>query len=418
MRRRLGLWLLLLAAAAGLLVVKRETVADGWLRIIESALTASMQQRAEDFAIVGRERFRLAAASDDPRLIVAAARYQNWVERRRLDPPTGPAYLFELADASIGDIDGLIRRAATLGADDPVVWSQLAQICEHGWGAVPQRDCPAEAVDAIERLATLEPDNGWSVLLALDRLHPDNLVTKVSVPVMADAERQAAIEATLAQLAMTDRIDGHEAAMLEVYRRIFDGAEWPASLVSEPPAREVAMGTLAALLVWVVAPPGWVIIGHGPPYASAAEARDIAALQWLITDNRLIGGGFTKACRGELSETRLAHCRRAAVTISGGSNTMLEWIGSRIALRLAPDPESEAAARALLRQHRWRQHQFVQLADPSAPSFLPEAQSRITGLWIETGRESEAYARLVAEQGLATMPPTGWTAPDEKHWSQ
>lgn len=418
MGRRLGLWLLLLVAAVGLLVVKRESVADGWLRIMLPAFTAAERERADALAAFGRERFAVAAQSDDPRKIAAAARYQNWVERPRANLAAYPTHQIDLAEASIGEIDGLVRRAATQGADDPVVWSQLAQICEHGWGAVPQRDCPAEAAGAIERLAALEPDNGWSVLLALDRLHPDDLVTRVSDPVMADAERDAAIETALTRLAASTRVDGHEAAMLKVYRRIFDGADWPASLVGEPPAREVAMGTLGALLVWVVAPPGWVVIGHGPPYASAAEARDIVALQWLITDNRLLGGGFSKACRGELSEARLAHCRRAAVMLSEGSNTMLEAIGSRVAIRLAPDPDSEAAARAVLRQHRWRQHQFAQLADPSAPSFLADAPSRITGLWIETGREGEAYARLLAEQGLATTPPPGWTAPGEELWGQ
>lgn len=418
MRRRIGLWSLLVVAALGLLVAKRETVADGWLRIIESALMASMEERTQDLATVARERFRMAAASDDPRMVAAAARYQNWVDRPRANLAAFPTYQPDLAEASIGEIDALIRRAATLGADDPVVWSQLAQICEHGWGAVPQRDCPVEAEGAGERLAALEPDNGWSALFALERLNPSGFVTTSLAPDLSDEEREAAIEASLSQLAASARVDGHEAAMLEVHRRIFDGADWPTSLVSDPPAREVAMGTLGALLVWVVAPPGWVVIGQGPPFGSADGARDFVAQQWVMTDHRLIGSSLARACQGELPDTRLAQCRRAAAVMAKGSTMALETIGLRMAIRLAPDAESEAAARAALRQPRWRQQQFLQLVDPGAESFLPDAQSRITGLWIETGSESAAYARLVEARGLPLTPPDGWIAPGEEHWGK
>jgi hypothetical protein len=418
MGRRTGLWLLLLVAAIGLLVARRESVADGWLRIMTPALTAAAMERVEEIATVSRERFRLAATSDDARMIAAAARYQNWVERRRSNPPSHPTYLIELAEASIGEIDALIIRAATLGADDPVVWSQLAQICEHGWLAVPQRDCPVEAQGSIERLAALEPDNGWSALLALERLLPNGFVTTVPAPTLTDEAREAAIDAALARLAASDRVDGHEAAMLVVHRRILDGADWPPTIVGEPPARELAIGTLSALLVDLVAPGGWSLVGDVPPYPSADIARDLVAQQWVTTDHRLPVGGLSRACRGELSQARLAHCRRAAEVMAQGSTTALETIGLRIAIRLAPDAESENAARATLRQQRWRQGQFLKLVDPDSPTYLPYAQSRITGLWIETGREGEAYARLVEAQGLPPTPPDGWTAPGEEHWGK
>lgn len=418
MGRRLGLWLLLLVAAAGLLVVKRETVADGWLRIILPVFVEAERERLDALTSFSRERFMVAARSEDPRLIVAAARYLNYIEAQRARPRAHPMFRVDLPDVAPGEVDALIRRAALLGADDPVVWSQLAQICEHGWALVPKRDCPVEANGSIERLIALEPDNGWSAVLELARMDPDGLSTTVTPSEVAEAAREAAIDDALARLATSARVDGHEAAMLEVHRRIFDGADWPATLVGDPPAREFALGTFGALLVQLVAPAGWIIAVDGPPHASAAEARDIAALQWLITDGRLIGGGLTQACRGELSEARLAHCRRAADVLARGSTLVDESVGLRAAIRLAPDPESGEAARARLREYRWRQHQFGRLADPSAPSFLPEAQSRITGLWIETGREGEAYARLLAERGLAITPPPGWTAPDEKHWVQ
>lgn len=418
MRRRVGLWLLLLVAVLGLLVAKRETVADGWLRVALSTLMEAERARLAAQAAFSAERFRAAAASDDPRMVVAAARHLNWIEGQRVNPRLDPMFHIDLPEVQVGEIDALIRRAAALGTDDPVVWSQLAQICEHGWGAVPQRDCPVEAEGASERLAALEPDNGWSALFALERLSPGGFVTTSPAPDLSDEEREAAIEASLWQLAASARVDGHEATMLEVHRRIFDGADWPTSLVSDPPAREVAMGTLGALLVWVVAPPGWVVIGNGPPFGSADGARDFVAQQWVMTDHRLIGSSLSRACQGELPDTRLAQCRRAAAVMAKGSTVALETIGLRMAIRLAPDAESEAAARAALRQARWRQQQFLQLVDPGAVSFLPDAQSRITGPWIETGRESAAYARLVEAQGLPLTPPDGWIAPGEEHWGR
>jgi hypothetical protein len=418
MRRRLGVWLLLLLAALGLLAAKREAVADGWLRMALSSLMAAERPRLEAQAAFGAERFRAAAASDDPRMIVAAARYLNWIEGQRVNPLLNPMFRIDLPEVPAGEIDALIRRAATLGADDPVVWSQLAQICEHGWLAVPRRDCPVEAHGAIARLAALEPGNGWSALLELERLQADDPAPAGSAPAVTDAARAAAIDAALARLADSDRVDGHEAAMLEVHRRIFDGGDWPATLVDAQPAREVAIGTFGALLVRLVAPAGRVVVGQGPPYGSIEEARDELALRWVMTDHRLVGMGLSEACSGDLPETRLALCRRSAERMTRGSTTALELTGLRLAIRLAPDAETAAAARVAMRLQRWRQAQFLKLFDPTAPTFLPDAQARITALWIETGREGEACARLVEAQGLLPTPPDGWTAPDEARWSQ
>lgn len=219
MRRRTGLWLLLLVAAVGLLVVKRESVADGWLRMLLPVLTAVQRERGEALGAFGRERLKVAAESDDPRKIVAAARHLRWVEARLADPRADPLWRSEWPEDAAGAADALIRRAATLGADDPVVWSQLAQICEHGWLVVPKRDCPAEAAGSIERLVALEPDNGWSALLDLARLDPGSAATVLPVPGIAAEAREAAIDAALARLAASARVDGHEAAILEVHRR-------------------------------------------------------------------------------------------------------------------------------------------------------------------------------------------------------
>jgi hypothetical protein len=418
MGRRAGLWLLLLVAAIGPLGAKRETVADGWLQILVPALTAAAMERVEEINAVSRERFRLAASGDDARLIAAAARYQNWIERPRSNTATFPTHRIDPAEASIGEIDALIRRAAILGADDPVVWSQLALVCEHGWSWVPQRDCPAEARGSIERLAALEPDNGWSALLALERLLPDGFGTTVSAPTLTDEAREAAIDEALARLAASRRIDGHEAAMLEVHLRILDGADWPSTLVGDPPQRELAIGTVGAWLVSLAAARGWSLVGEVSPYPSAEIARNLVALTWVMIDHRLPSGGLWRACCGELSEARLAHCRRAGEVMAQGSTTAHEVIGLRMPMRLAPDAESEAAARVTLRQQRWRQYQFLKLVDPYSPTYLPYAPSQIPGLWIETGREGDAYARLVESQGLSLTPPDRWTAPDEAHWSR
>jgi hypothetical protein len=409
---------MLLVAAVGLLVVKRESVADGWLRIMLPALTAAERERADALAAFSRERFAVAAQSDDPRQLAAAARYLHWVEARRADPRADAPWRTEWPEDAAGAADALIRRAAILGADDPVVWSQLAQICEHGWLAVPKRDCPAEAAGSIERLVALEPDNGWSALLELARLAPDSAATVLPGPGIAAEAREAAIDAALARLAASARVDGHEAAILEVHRRIFERADWPPTLVGSLPAREWATGTFGAALVLLFAPDGWSIVGNGPPYANAETARDVVARLWLFNDQRLLGGGLTTACRGELSDARLAHCRRAAHVLARGSTLVDETVGLRIAIRLAPDPESAEAARGALRQRRWQMEQQLKLVDQDSSAFLLDSMARVTELWIETGREGEAYARLLAEQGLATTPPPGWTAPDEEHWSQ
>lgn len=416
--RRLGLWLLLLITAIGLLVAQREIVADGWLRIMLPALTAAERERLDALTSFSRERYAAAARSEDPRLIVAAARHLHYIEAQRARPRADPMFRVELPEVAPGEVDALIRRAALVGADDPVVWSQLALICEHGWLAVPKRDCPAEAAGAIERLAALEPDNGWSALLELARLQPDGLSTVDTAPELAEASREAAIDDALARLAASARVDGHEAALLEVHRRILDGADWPPTLVGDPPAREFALGAFGALLVQLVAPEGWFLVGHGPPYPDAETARDVLALAWLARDIRTPGAGLSRACRGDPSDTRLALCRRAAEVLARGSTLVDENVGLRIAIRLAPDPEIEEAARRALRELRWRTTQHAELFAPGASAFLPDPMARVTALWIETGREGEAYARLLAERGMATSPPPGWTAPDEKHWVQ
>lgn len=419
MGRRTGLWLLLLVAAIGLLVAKRESAADGWLRVALPTLMAAERARLEAQAAFSAERFRAAAASDDPRMVVAAARHLNWIEGQRVNPHLGPMSRIDLPEVQAGEIDALIRRAAALGTDDPVVWSQLAQICEHGWRAVPQRDCPAEAVGAIDRLVALEPDNGWSALLALERLQPDGLVTTAPAPTMTDEEREAAIDAALARLAASDRVDGHEAAMLVVHRRIFDGGDWPATLVDEQPVREVAIGSFGALLVRLIAPEGWVVIGQGPPYGSIEVARDLRALQWLMIDHRMIGANLSPICDGEAAKARSVLCRDAAAVLSRGSTLVDEMLGLRIAIRLAPDAESAADARAALRSRRWQQAQWLKLVEPGGPArHFPDAMARITALWIETGREPDAYTAAVTEAGLPPTPPDGWTAPGEEHWGK
>lgn len=419
MGRRTVLWLLLLVAALGLLVAKRESVADGWLRMVLSALTAAERPRLEAQAAFSAERFRAAADNDDARIIVAAARHLNWIEDQRVNPHLDPMFHIDLPEVQAGEIDALIRRAAALGADDPVVWSQLAQICEHGWAAVPKRDCPVEAHGSTARLAALEPSNGWSALLELERLQADDPATTGAAPVMTDAERPAAIDAALARLAASDRVDGHEAAMLAVHRRIFDGGDWPATLVDEQPAREVAIGTFGALVVRLIGPEGWVVVGQGPRYGSIEMARDALALQWTMIDHRLIGLGLSTICSGGAVEARSVLCRDAAAVLSRGSTLADEMLGLGLAIRLAPDAESAAAARAALRSRRWRQIQWVKLVEPrGAARHFPDATARITALWIETGREPDAYAAAVAEAGLPLTPPEGWTAPGEARWSQ
>lgn len=417
MRRRPGVWLLLLIAALGLLVAKRESVADGWLRMALPTLMAAERARLEAQAAFSAERFRAAAASDDPRMVAAAARHLNWIDGQRVNPHLDPGFRIDLPEVQAGEIDALIRRAARLGADDPVVWSQLARICEHGWPGVPKRDCPVEALGSIERFAAIDPGNGWSALLELERLEADGPVPTGSAPVMDDAERAIAIDAVLARLAASDRVDGHEAAMLAVHRRIFDAADWPATLVDEQPAREVAIGTFGALLVRLVAPEGWVVVGQGPPYGSIEVARDMLALQWLMIDHRMTGLGFSAVCSGEVVKARSALCRDAAMVLSRGSTLADEMLGLGIAIRLAPDAESAAAARAALRSRRWQQAQWLKLVEPGGPArHFPDAMARITALWIQTGREPDAYAAAVTEAGLPPTPPDGWTAPDEARW--
>lgn len=416
MGRRTGLWLLLLVAAIGLLVAKREFVADGWLRVALPTLMAAERARLEAQAAFSAERFTVAGRSDDPRMIVAAARYLNYIEAQRATPRADPMFRVDLPDVTPGEVDALIRRAATLGADDPVVWSQLAQICEHGWALVPRRDCPAEAAGAIERLIALDPDNGWWALLELDRLDPGVLSTAVNGQEIAEAAREAAIDGALARLAASARVDGHEAAMLAVHRRILDGADWPSALIGDPPAREFALGTFGALLVQLVAPEGWFVVGYGPPYPDAESARDVLALAWLMNDIRPLGGGLSRPCCGELSDTRLAHCRHAADLLARGSTLADESVGLRIAIRLAPDPESEEAARVALRERRWQATQQGELLAPATSAFLPDPMARVTALWIETGREPDAYTAAVTEAGLPPTPPDGWTAPGEEHW--
>jgi hypothetical protein len=418
MRWRLGVWLLLLIAALGVLVGKRESIAHGWLRMAESALIAAERPRLEALTAFTAERFRAAAAGDDPRMIVAAARYLNWIEARRANPNLDPSFRNDLPEVRAGEIDALIRRAATLGADDPVVWSQLALICEHGWSLVPQRDCPAEAQRSIERLAALEPENGWSALFELERLNAGGQVTAGSAPVLGEPARASAIDAALARLAASRRVDGHEAAMLAIYRRIFDAADWPASLVDAQPAYEIAIGIFGAMLARYLAPEGRVVIGEGPPYSSPEVARDMLALVWLLNDYRFVGSGLSSLCRGDLDEPRTALCRDAALALPRGSSLADELIGLRIAIRLAPDADEDAAAaRETLRARRWQQAEWPKLFELGGLATpFPDARARITELWIKTGRESDALSTALAEAGLPTTPPAGWTAPGEAHW--
>jgi len=206
--------------------------------------------------------------------------------------------------------------------------------------------------------------------------------------------------------------------MLAIYRRIFDAADWPASLVDAQPAYEIAIGIFGAMLARYLAPEGRVVLGEGPPYSSPEVARDRLALVWLLTDHRLVGSGLSSLCRGDLDEPRTALCRDAALALSRGSTLADELTGLRIAIRLAPDADEDAAAaRETLRARLWQQAEWLKLVEDGGLAMpLSDARARIVELWVKTGRESDAYSTALAEAGLPTTPPAGWAAPGEAHW--
>lgn len=328
----------------------------------EGTVLAQIAERDAAYRSFWIDRARAALQSTDPRAALLVTLLSKAAVNSKGQPFGAVAPSPELAQARYQQALGLagegLQRARQLGHDDPWVQTYLAQICGYPWA-----QCDASA--ALNRLAQLDPDNGYAALLALDRAHA-----------MHDLLGQ---RAALASAARAKRISHYSAETLGAIYTLFAGGVAP-----------VAAG----------------ITDHMEPADLHAQT---ALGVYLALPLKGFSGLSTLCKRTDADPGLRADCVAVARLLSVGDTLVDEAIGLGMLDRLARGtPEAPAARQALIDAH-WQRDMFMELKHSIYEH--PGSMQVYISDWIAAGGERALVAQTLSAAGVSKRSPTDYAAP-------
>lgn len=272
----------------------------------------------------------------------------------------------DLEGRRLGDTDPA-RRAAVVAEVD-AVWNDPVALTHALMMLMASMDDPLQ--DRIgARLRELDPDNLTGLLMGLERAGSPAVATALLQAVRAEG-----------------RMPLHSRSLLRHYVRAFAAEPLPlemrAALDKDP---SVA------------------------PFADIAAPIALWAAHMLPPYQPLIQACARQAVAQDLA--RAAPCEAIGEALATSGETVIdEFVGLRILLDLAADPD---AVRARRRLPEWRMEQFQTLSATSLHRAAALTALQRDSAWDDR-TESELMAILLEQAGMATTPPADWVSPREQ----
>ena len=323
------------------------------------ALPAGQDLRVEAAREAASERYegellRALEASSQPRELLLAARLRRGEAVQAGRRGDGATQMRQEAAA-----DALLQRAIARGADDPVVWWEVANAC-HRSPAL----CAAD--DAVLRLRELAPHNAavW--------LRPQSGATPGD-----DAGPR------LARIAAASRYDSYLAERLRAWTLAHPEIRVPPELTAE--------------------------VGGDP-----TMARAVLAFGYLFADvgfeHAELRGMCGKETLAVADASRAAACRAALDRLLAKADTLIAYY---TAWNVRHALETDAAARATLQHARdrieWQVAAMTELSLAGDPQSSQAVQAEQVSLWLAPGAtEFTMLGALLDAHGIPATPPAGW----------
>lgn len=292
--------------------------------------------------------------SVQPRELLLAARLRRSQARQAGKRGDGAAQMRQEAGA-----DTLLQRAIERGANDPVVWWEVANACRVSPGL-----CAVD--DPVLRLRALAPSNAavW--------IRP-----RLGVAPAGEAEER------LARIAAASRYDTYLGERVRAWTVAQQGVPVPPELLDVVgPDQTLARGVLAF------------------GYVMADVVTDLSELRGLCGAPALVAAGAS----------RESSCRAALDRALGKSDSLLSYYAVwSVRHALETDPAARAALERARAAFEWQFAAMVELTLAGDPKVSQAAQAEQFNFWLAPGAtEFTVLRELLQAHGVALTPPPGW----------
>lgn len=302
----------------------------------------------------GAELLAALEPSTQPRELLLAARLrrnQAWQAGNRGD---GAAQMRQEAAA-----DALLQRAIERGADDPVVWWEVANTCR-----ISPTPCASE--DPVVRLRALAPSNA-----------------AVWIRPRLGAAPGDEADARLTRIAAASRYDVYLGERVRAWTLAQQRVPVPPALIEAAGADET---TSRGVLVF-----GLVM---------ADVVTDVAELRGLCGDAALAAAGAARA----------TVCRAALDRALAKADSLLSYYAAwSVRHALESDPVVRTGLERARAAVEWQVAAMVELTFEGDPKVSQAAQAEQFDFWLEPGAtEFSVLRKLLQAHGVALTPPPGW----------